>query len=61
MEKLTFKVAEFDAPLELILHLISKHKLNILDIDISSLLEQYVAAISGWQDMDMGKLPRKVF
>ncbi len=53
MERLTFKVAEYDAPLDLILFLISKHKLDILDIDISSLLEQYVAAISLWQARDM--------
>ncbi len=34
MERLTFKVAEYDAPLDLILFLISRHKLDILDIDI---------------------------
>lgn len=53
MEKLLFKVAEFDAPLDLILHLISRHKLDIMDIDISSLLEQYMQAIRRWQQVDM--------
>lgn len=53
MEKLSFKVAEYDAPLDLILHLLSKHKLDILDIDISSLLEQYMAAIHSWREVDM--------
>lgn len=48
-----FQVAEYDAPLDLILHLISKHKLDILDIDISSLLEQYMAAISSWRERDL--------
>lgn len=42
MEKLSFQVAEFEGPLDLILHLISKHKLNIYDIEISKLLEQYL-------------------
>lgn len=53
MEKLSFKVAEYDAPLDLILHLISRHKLDIIDIDISSLLEQYLATIQAWQSSDM--------
>lgn len=53
MEKLSFKVAEFDAPLDLILHLIQRHKLNITDIDISSLLEQYMATIQSWREVDM--------
>lgn len=53
MEKLSFKVMEYDAPLDLILHLIQKHKLSITDIDISSLLEQYMATIQTWQQRDM--------
>lgn len=53
MEKLSFRVAEYDAPLDLILHLISKHKLKITDIDISSLLEQYIQVISVWQEQDL--------
>ena len=43
MEKLSFKVNEqYEGPLDLILHLIAKHQLNIQDINISSLLEQYM-------------------
>ena len=53
MEKLSFKVAEFDAPLDLILHLLSRHKLDAADIDISSLLTQYMDAISQWQQADL--------
>ena len=53
MKQLLFQVAEFDAPLDLILHLISRHKLNIADIDISSLLEQYMEIIRSWQERDM--------
>lgn len=53
MERLSFRVAEYDAPLDLILHLISRHKLDIMDIDISSLLEQYMAIINIWQTVDM--------
>ena len=47
MEKLSFKVAEFEGPLDLMLFLISKHKLDIYDIQISLLLEQYMAYQTG--------------
>lgn len=43
MEKLSFKTAEFEGPLDLLLYLISKHKLDIYDISISELLEQYLS------------------
>lgn len=42
MEKISFKLDVFEGPLDLLLHLISKHKLNINDIEISKLLEQYL-------------------
>ena len=42
MEKLFFKVNEYEGPLDLILALISKHQLNIVDIEIASLLDQYL-------------------
>lgn len=53
MEKLVFKVADYDAPLDLILHLIARHKLDITDIDISSLLAQYLNTITAWQQVEM--------
>ena len=43
MEKLTFKLEQFEGPLDLLLHLIAKHKLNLYDIPIDLLLEQYLA------------------
>ncbi len=46
MEKLQFKFAELEGPLDLILHLIAKHKLDIHALSISSLLEQYLAYIA---------------
>lgn len=45
MEKPSFKLDAFEGPLDLLLHLITKHKLNIYDIEISVLLEQYMAYI----------------
>lgn len=45
MQQLQFKVQEYEGPLDLILQLINRHKLNIYDIEISELLRQYLTAI----------------
>ena len=42
MEKLTFQLEQFEGPMDLLLALIAKHKLNIYDIQIDLLLEQYL-------------------
>ena len=42
MAQISFKLPVFEGPLDLLLHLIAKHKLNIYDIEISKLLEQYL-------------------
>ena len=46
----TQEAADFVGPLDLILTLISKHKLNIYDIEISVLVEQYMRAIEEMQE-----------
>ncbi len=43
MDNISYKLNIFEGPLDLLLHLISKHKLNINDIEISVLVEQYLA------------------
>lgn len=45
MEKLSYKLEVFEGPLDLLLYLISKNKLNIYDIPVAELLEQYMAHI----------------
>ena len=53
-EKLSFRVGdEYEGPLDLILALIAKHQLNIWDIEISSLLEQYMAYIRSRQERNL--------
>lgn len=47
MEQILFRLDVFEGPLDLLLKLISKHKLNIYDIEISKLLEQYMEYIDG--------------
>ncbi len=53
MEKLSYKLEVFEGPLDLLLHLIEKNKLNIYDIRISELLEQYMEQIDLMQRMDL--------
>lgn len=49
----SFRLSEFEGPLDLLLHLITKHKLDILDIEISELLRQYLAFIENRADQDL--------
>ncbi len=53
MEQLTFVATDFEGPLDLLLFLISKHKLNIMDIEISSLLQQYMLYIEAREKEDL--------
>lgn len=53
MKTLRFKLQMFEGPLDLLLHLISKHKLDINDIEISLLLEQYLDYIAQMKDADL--------
>lgn len=53
MNELSFRLKVFEGPLDLLLHLISKHKLNINDIPIMTLVEQYLAYISDMAEQDM--------
>ena len=48
-----FRVEQFEGPLDLLLTLISKHKMNIFDIRITELFDQYMRAISEMQKPDM--------
>ena len=52
MSEILYKIEGFEGPLDLLLFLISKHKLNINDIQISTLLEQYLEYIDGIEDCD---------
>lgn len=53
MSKLSFKLDVFEGPLDLLLSLISKHKLNICDIEISKLLEQYLLYIDQCHEQNL--------
>lgn len=53
MEELNFKLEIFEGPLDLMLSLIQKHKLNIKDIEISVLLEQFLLYLEKMQEADI--------
>ncbi len=55
MDKIEYKLDVFEGPLDLLLYLISKNKLNINDIQLTVLVDQYVEYIRAMnaQDMDV--------
>ena len=53
MEELSFKLEIFEGPLDLMLSLIAKHKLNIRDIEISIRLEQFLLYLDKMQEADI--------
>ena len=53
MEQLNFKVLDFEGPLDLILYLLGKNKMEIQDISISLICDQYMAWLARRQEMDL--------
>lgn len=53
MDKLEYKLDVFEGPLDLLLYLISKNKLNINDIQLTVLVDQYVEYIRAMNEQDM--------
>ena len=53
MDKLSYKLEVFEGPLDLLLTLIAKNKLNIYDINVSELLEQYMQQIDLMRENEM--------
>lgn len=53
MTEINYKLDVFEGPMDLLLYLITKHKLNIYDIPIFELVEQYTAYIRDMQALDL--------
>ncbi len=53
MQELTYKLELFEGPLELLLSLVNKNKMDINDIQISVICDQYMEYIEQAQNMDM--------
>lgn len=52
MEQINYKLEVFEGPMDLLLHLISKHKLNINDIPIAELVNQYLDYVRQMENAD---------
>lgn len=53
MERLAFKTEVFEGPLDLLLTLIKKNKINIYDIPISEILRQYLEVMDHMKSLDL--------
>ena len=53
MNEVTFHLDAFDGPLDLLLHLISKNKVEITDIPIAEILRQYLEYIKIMEEFDL--------
>ncbi len=53
MSELSLKLTAFEGPLDLLMHLIEKDKVDIYDIPIVSVTEQYIDYLSELQEYDM--------
>ena len=52
-EEISYKLEKFEGPLDLLLHLIEKDKINIYDIPISQITEQYLDYMSHMETEDL--------
>lgn len=53
MEQVTFHLQDFEGPLDLLLHLLQKNKVNIYDIPIALITAQYLEYLEEMKKMDM--------
>ncbi len=53
MEKISYKLEDFEGPLDLLLLLIAKNKYNINDIPLAELIDQYLYHVEKFQQQDM--------
>lgn len=53
MDKICYKLETFEGPLDLLLTLIAKNKLNILDIQITELVDQYLEQLDAMREREM--------
>ena len=55
-EQLQFHLEVFEGPMDLLLHLIDKNKIDILDIPIALLIEQYMEYVEEYKKYDLDNL-----
>ncbi len=50
---MTFRLKDFDGPLDLLLHLITRAQVDIRDIFISEITDQYIESVANAEDLNM--------
>ena len=53
MEDLSYKLDQYEGPLDLLLSLIAKNKVNIIDISIAEICDQYIEYLEEARKMDL--------
>ena len=53
MEAYKIKLDAFEGPLDLLMHLIEKNKINIYDIPIAEITEQYMGYLEQFQEFNI--------
>ncbi len=53
MKSYNYQLEVFQGPLDLLLHLIEKHKIDIYDIPIADITEQYMEYLGNWNQFDI--------
>jgi segregation and condensation protein A len=53
LESIPLRLETFEGPLDLLLHLIKKHEVNIYDIPIALITEQYLAYLGLMQELNL--------
>ncbi len=56
METIEVKLESFEGPLDLLLHLIDKNKVDIYDIPISLITGQYMEYLDRMEEEDLSKM-----
>jgi segregation and condensation protein A len=49
----TLKLQSFEGPLDLLLHLVRCHEIDLHQISIAEIARQFSAALRGWQELDL--------
>ena len=47
------KISQFEGPLDLLCHLIEKNKIDIYDIPIAEITDQYISYVSSLQELNL--------
>ena len=51
--KVTYKLEAFEGPLDLLLHLIDKNELDIYNIPIKEITDQYLGYVQAMQELEL--------